>query len=152
MLLISFAVTKPKTPQNLTQFFYMIHIFKIIEKISTLFIIFVTTDSTEPSASLEVNKSSVSQEILGISWNPKVHYRFHNSPLLVPVLSQVNQFQALSHDFFEIHFSITLQYTFFKSSKRPFCLRLSNQKPRYTEWPQKIYTLFTHQYLWNKLW
>jgi hypothetical protein len=20
----------------------------------------------------------------------------------------------------------------------------------YTEWPQKMYTLFTHQYLWNK--
>jgi hypothetical protein len=22
----------------------------------------------------------------------------------------------------------------------------------YTEWPKKMYTLFTHQYLWNKLW
>ena len=22
----------------------------------------------------------------------------------------------------------------------------------YTEWPEKMYTLFTHQYLWNKLW
>jgi len=21
----------------------------------------------------------------------------------------------------------------------------------YTEWPKKMYTLFTHQYLWNKL-
>ena len=23
---------------------------------------------------------------------------------------------------------------------------------QYTEWPKKMYTLFTHQYLWNKLW
>jgi len=22
----------------------------------------------------------------------------------------------------------------------------------HTEWPKKMYTLFTHQYLWNELW
>ena len=27
------------------------------------------------------------------------------------------------------------------------CMHLS--KGQYTEWPQKMYTLFTHQYLWN---
>jgi len=25
-----------------------------------------------------------------------------------------------------------------------------NLYDNYTEWPKKIYTLFTHQYLWNK--
>ena len=29
-------------------------------------------------------------------------------------------------------------------------VRLRASQPRYTEWPQKMYTLFTHQYLWNK--
>ena len=28
------------------------------------------------------------------------------------------------------------------------CVKPENTE--YTEWPQKMYTLFTHQYLWNK--
>jgi hypothetical protein len=31
-----------------------------------------------------------SLEIPGLSCNPQVHYRFHNSPLIVPILSQTN--------------------------------------------------------------
>jgi len=31
-----------------------------------------------------------SQEVPCASWNPKVHYRVHNSRTLVPVLSQIN--------------------------------------------------------------
>jgi len=39
--------------------------------------------------STEANSHLASQDIPGLSWNPKIHYPVHNNPLLVPVLSQM---------------------------------------------------------------
>ena len=43
-----------------------------------------------------------------ILWNPKFHYRIHNSPTPVPVLSQINPVHVSASHGFKILFNITL--------------------------------------------
>jgi hypothetical protein len=59
----------------------------------------------EQSPSWEADNHSASQ-IPRLLRNPKVHYRVHNSPPLVPVLSQTNPVYTLPLYLPKIHFNI----------------------------------------------
>jgi hypothetical protein len=48
------------------------------------------------------------EEYRNILWNQKVHYPVQKSPLLVPVLSQVNPIHTIPSYFSKIHFNVVL--------------------------------------------
>jgi hypothetical protein len=69
----------------------------------------------ELSTSSEAANCAATQEPPSILWNPKVHYRVHKSPPLVPILSQINSVHTIPSYLYTIHFNIVHPPTFWSS-------------------------------------
>jgi hypothetical protein len=90
--------------------------------------------------SWEAANCATTQEFPNILWNPKVHYRAHKSPSLVPILSEINPINTIpsililsTHlrlgipsGLFPSHFPTNILYAFLFSFIRATSLPISS--------------------------
>jgi hypothetical protein len=62
--------------------------------------------------SWEHNSSPACKEMSSNLWNPKVHYHFHDSSPMAPILGQINTIYTLPSYFLKMHINIILSYVY----------------------------------------
>jgi hypothetical protein len=83
-----------------------------------------TTNSIQNTPPRESDNSSASQISFCPLWNPKVYYLIHNSPPLILILSQMNQFTPYSFQKLSSHIRLGLPSGLFNSALQNKTLRV----------------------------
>jgi hypothetical protein len=84
---------------------HCLHMFQLLPSV-TRYIYLDTYSLTELNFSWEAANCAATQELPSMLRNPKIHYRVHKSPPLIPILSQINPVHTIPSYLSKIYLNI----------------------------------------------